>query len=501
MPVDADGNPIPEGEEGGDDSEEEDSTAALAEAMAEFAKAKTILDAHKKATSEAIESKKKVQKETISMLKVLSKHMKSMNPLDLKKTQEQMQDLLQTVNLKIEDPPLFDEIKAHNLTERGDDAKGVVSKIVSRIPKFDGASQKYKWEHFLTSFSIAVGNASYRDYELRTIFLNCLEGNALEHYRAHQETYRLLPYLKLVEKFAKRYQEPQRQGINRLVGITQASNEDVLSFRDRMLNEAHHVMPNPPSTQSLIKGPDGRDELIPNPSYADSMRTYEMMKKQHETYLIRFYVAGLREEILMRLQTTEYESLEDAVAAAKTAEDYLKAVNQIKVNHTKLQNHYIGDSSEPLKQMDKRSTKTEQRRSSGRTICYECNREGHWARNCPRLTRGKSSEKNEGRDRNISVAALQAEIEKLSRQIRSMESSKRRSRSRSVGRGAGRGGRTPGSRTRSNSRGSRYGSRSRSRSRSRNPSLERGKARKRTRSRTDDRESRERDRIPKNGRY
>ena len=92
------------------------------------------------------------------------------------------------VRMEFEDPPLIEEIR-QQAAERGDDAKGVVSKIVARIPKFAGDTEKYTWDHFITCFKIAVGNASYKDYELCTIFLNCLEGNALEHYRAHQDSY------------------------------------------------------------------------------------------------------------------------------------------------------------------------------------------------------------------------------------------------------------------------------------------------------------------------
>jgi hypothetical protein len=156
------------------------------------------------------EAEAKAAKSTMtSQIATLSKWMNDGNiPQEAKNDLQNFFDLATNkMQLGAEIPSYLSDLRIAAL-EQGKDAKGVVSKIVARIPKFDGNTKsKYTWSHFWTAFGIAVSNASYQDYELRAIFLSCLEGNALEHYRAHQETYINLKYDELVARYADRYDE------------------------------------------------------------------------------------------------------------------------------------------------------------------------------------------------------------------------------------------------------------------------------------------------------
>jgi hypothetical protein len=274
--------------------------------------------------------------------------------------------------------------------QQGNDQKGVVSKIVARIKKFDGKDPKYTWAHFWAEFSVAVQNASYRDYELRTIFLSCLDGGAMEHYRAFSERYVAMGYDQLVTAFAERYDTTKRMGINSLIGISQGSNEDVLSFRDRLLNTARPLMPMKPSAKRIIRDNAGKDVIMDNTSYSNEMIKYNAARVEHDTYLIRFFVMGLRDDIVQRLQTTEFDTLDQACAAAKNGEDYLKSVSQLRTHHLRM-----AVNAASAHGRDDRGRSTTGFDSKSNSACHECGKEGHWRNECPNLR--NRSKSNSGR--------------------------------------------------------------------------------------------------------
>lgn len=400
--------------------------------------------------------------------------------------------MLARVNINVRDPTVFEDIRAAHLRNMGKDDKGVISKITSRIPKFDGKSESFTWSHFLSCFTIAVGNANYKDYELRAILLNCLDGNALEHYRAHEEEYILLDYNELIKRFTDRYGELARTSIHDLVGIHQAAKEDVLSFRDRMLVVAKPLLPDPPPRQRIVVQ-DGASIISPNLNYVQEYEMYKQSKKQHDMYFVRFFVNGLREEILGRLSTTEYDALESAVAAARIAEDYLKAVSQIKTNHVKI--HAVSGSKSVLQSMEDKNKAVFNSKKSGK--CHICGIEGHWKNECPSkgrsTSRGRSnssSKRNPKRDSSGPEWSknLIKRFDTIDNRINSLEK-RTRGRSKSGGRNSDQRSGHRNSRSRSGSRpryrkssrgrssshgrssgGSRYNSRSRSGSKSRSNS-------------------------------
>jgi hypothetical protein len=354
------------------------------------------------------------------------------DPDDYKYLQDVTRFIVDKSQLKSKAPAFLTDLRAQAASQ-GDDGKGVVSKIVSRIPKFDGRKKEYTWTQFLTSFSIAVSNASYKEYELRAIFLNSLEGSALEHYQAHEADYRNLSYDQLVEKFAERYGPKRRMGLNSLMGIAQGVNEDVLSFHDRLLNTAHPFMPEKPSTKVLLKDMvTGKDTLIDNLKYESDMQQYQVAKAQHEIYLIRFFVMGLRDEVLARLQTTDYDKMDDAVEAARVAEDYLKAVQQIKTHHLKVNAISQGNSNPQFGRSEGPKEGT----------CFRCGRPGHWKSECRSRPNSKSNSRSNSRDRSASRSRrfsgsgqntqdLHSMVHKLTKQISDLSTDRdRRGRSK-----------------------------------------------------------------------
>lgn len=341
---------------------------------------------------------------------------------------EQMAELGETIsafadekNLGLQPPSFLTDIRYMSALQ-GQDGKGVISKIVARIPKFDGKSKEYTWPQFLTSFSIAVSNASYKDYELRAIFLNSLEGNALEHYQAHQDEYRTLQYDALVEKFAERYGPKKRIGLHSIIGIAQGVNEDVLSFQDRLLNTAAPFLPEKPSMKHLFRDSEGKSTLVDNYQYTRDMDRYRISMQQHEMYIIRFFINGLRDEILQKLSTTDFESLDAAVEAAKVAEEYLKAVQQIKTHHIKVN---ALSSTEGT-----RYGRSERQKTQG--TCHTCGREGHWSKDCPNASRSRRGSVSRSRDNSRNRASgsgqdnrdLAGLIEKLCTKVDELQSSR-----------------------------------------------------------------------------
>jgi hypothetical protein len=287
-------------------------------------------------------------------------------------------------------------MRAHALRKTKDERQ-VVSKLAQKIKYFDNTDPSYKWEHFWTKYSVSVQNAAYSDSELRAIFLSCLEGSVLEHYRAFYEFYYDMEYDQLVAHFKERYDDTQDDGIVNLVGITQKSNEDVLSFRDRVLNTARTSQPVKPTKQRIIRDQNGQEVLVQNLGYEAEMLKYEARKEGQEQYHIRFYVMGLRDEIVHRMQTTSFPTLEAAAKAAKGAEDYLKSVSLLRTNHVRMAvNAMHRSGSKDYKgSYEKKTEHSSDHKKSG--SCHSCGSTGHWMRECPYRNKSRSQSRDRGR--------------------------------------------------------------------------------------------------------
>jgi hypothetical protein len=390
--------------------------------------------------------------------------------------------------MKLEFKPVmpYDELMNQGST---DDTRGVVSKIVSRIPKFTGMNDKYKWDSFYICFAMAVQNASYNEAELKAIFLQCLDGLALDHYQACFEEYQHLDYKALIQKFSQRFGPKKRSGLKDVLGITQAANEEVLAFRDRLLIAAKPLLPAQVPRKRLL--PQGNTfKEVDNPEYEVETIRRNAALQQHNTYLVQFFLAGLRKEILDRLQSTDFSSLDDAAEAATQAEEYLRSVRQLQYSHNVSVDSLVvnaASAAKPLNDMERRGVPRgrPRTRSTDSDVCFKCNRKGHWSKDCPQgnrsSSRGRSDRSNSrGRQSQPKSDSLHDKIDNLVELISKMVKngpSRSHSRDRSRSRSKPRQGNSQsgsrynsrnGSKTRSNSRGSHknQGNRQQSRSRS-----------------------------------
>jgi hypothetical protein len=294
-----------------------------------------------------------------------------------------LQNLMSKWNITLAKPTLVDEMRAIS-KEHKDDSKGVVSKVAHRIPMFTGTDPNYTWEMFRLKLNIVATNASYQDYEMKTILFQTLDGNALNHFHAHEAEYLTLTYQQLLERFNQRYGIKIQKVIDTLMNSPQASNEDVRSYCDKLMNIAKPLLPPVVPKRKIIYGDDHSETFIQNPFYEEELKDFESKQQQHELYLIRFFVNGLRDEIIQRMPKVKFDKLSDAMQTAIDAEDYLDSVKQIRSHHIQLSTNAV---TNPLPDMDKRGSSIPRSRSRERDNkpgkCHQCGKTGHWKKECP----------------------------------------------------------------------------------------------------------------------
>jgi hypothetical protein len=378
------------------------------------------------------------------------------------------------------------------------DAHGVVSKIVSRIAKFTGTDDRYKWDSFYICFAMAVQNASYSDAELKAIFLQCLDGKALIHYQANFEEYQFLDYKALIGIYAARFGPKKKSGLQDILGITQAATEDIMGFKDRLTIAAKPMLP-PQVPKKRMWEHNGTAVEVDNPDYDEELLKRNAALKQHYAYLVQIFLSGIRKEILERMQTTNFESLEDAAESAAEAEDYLKSVKQLHYTHNltceSLEVNAVKNSSKPLNDMERRGVprgRSQTRSNSDDDVCFKCNRKGHWQRNCPMASKSSNSRSTSRGRKNFDDKADNSLHKKLDRLVELLTAqqtggvNRQKSQSRDGSRGR--------SQTRSGSK-SRYNSQGRSQNRSQSKGRSNSQSRSKSRSNSKSRSQ------SKNGRW
>jgi hypothetical protein len=291
-------------------------------------------------------------------------------------------------------PDFITQVRAPAIQAHADD-KGIISKLITKIKRFTGTDDNYRWQHFWTQYSIAVQNAAYNRHELRVIFLSCLEGAALAHYQAFLHVYADYSYEQLVVAYKKRYDDTKEQSLASVMGKNQAANEDVLTFRDRLLISAAAFRPTPPNKQTIVRTAEGRDMLVDNFEYEQDKLKYEAKKQESELYLARFYVMGLRQEIIAKMDTLDFDSIDEAAEAAKKVEDTLKSMALMRNNHIR-----IGSVNATYEKQYK-GTSPSGKKSDGndKNDCFSCGGTGHWIRECPYRDRRRSLSRDRSRSR------------------------------------------------------------------------------------------------------
>lgn len=386
----------------------------------------------------------------------------SLDPETQRAISEKITEVASTLELMTPAPARLADARMMAM-DKSKDEKGVVSKLVSRIPKFSGENEEYNWSTFLTCYSMAVANANYSSSELRSIFLQCLEGSALVHYSANEADYGTLKYEDLINRFEERYGEKIRDAIDALMAMEQGVNEKVLAYRDRLMNVAKRVLPVKPSKVYLLKSTT-QEKFMFDTMYEQKLKEYHMKLERDMVFVIRNFVGGLRDEILDRMTTTAFDTLDSAVKAAEQAEDYLQFRTRAKANHIKVSAVSATPKSKPRSRSSSRDG-----RAKGSDACHKCGKSGHWAAQCRKTDFGNSPPSDDLRNM---VKRLCSKVEGLERTV-----SNRSSRSGTPGKGKKnksnkhqQGSDRSRSRSRSSNRSSRYQSRSNSRQSSRSRS-------------------------------
>ena len=124
--------------------------------------------------------------------------------------------------------------------------------------------------------------------------------------------------------------------------------------------------------------------------------------------------------------------MDDAVEAARVAEDYLKAVQQIKTHHLKVNAISQGNSNPQFGRSEGPKEGT----------CFRCGRPGHWKSECRSRPNSKSNSRSNSRDRSASRSRrfsgsgqntqdLHSMVHKLTKQISDLSTDRdRRGRSK-----------------------------------------------------------------------
>lgn len=428
------------------------------------------------------EATKTLQQSVVGVLDAIDNT--SLDPEAKKVVTGAIANALQAGDLPVKSPDFVTEMRLPAMREQYQD-KGVVPKLIHRVKPFTGIDKDYKWSQFWTRYSIAIQNSTYSRHDLRVVFLSSLDGPALNHYTAYMSVYNQMSYEQIVQAFKERYDDTRELSLASITSESQGANEDVLTFRDRLLNKAAPFRPVRPVDQVIVQAPDGKDRLMPNAQYATQMLQYEAKVQETEIFITQFFVKGLREEILARLTRTNYERLEDAAKAAKEAEDYLRSIALMRTNHIRVHAMYKGTNMPRGAQLEGADgSKSGNSKDSSRDECFSCGATGHWRRNCPYRNRSRSNSRGRSRSRSRGrtsfdetkfVNMLEAAVEKVcmtkfaknqkrtgKHKNKDAKKARSKSRSRSRTRDGSR------ERHRSSSRGSHYGSRSNSRNRAKN---------------------------------
>jgi hypothetical protein len=377
-------------------------------------------------------ARKKARDDFIETLRSISEL-----PESVAKTQIQMQAIQmgEQANIFLS-PTGMDSIEHLRGPKSKKKPSDLLTKLNARIDKYTGdPTSSYSWDAFLTQFKIAIANLNYDDDELRTILLMSIEGDALSFFQARDDEFLQMGWSELLEEFTKRFDAKPRAGILSLMGMTQKSDESVRGFMDRMRIAAKPLMPPPVPRKRLVPNSAGEYVEIDNPAYSMQERERKLTVNSNEKFMVQFFTAGLKREVLQRLQTTDFPNLEAAAAAAHQAEDFLTAMGQYKSHHLKVNAIKEPAPVNALQEMEQRARSRSGSRSrdqnQGKTTgqCYNCQEYGHFANDCkkPSSTRGRGGSTSRN-SRNSGNHDLMAKLNNIVQRLENLEGTKSKSK-------------------------------------------------------------------------
>jgi hypothetical protein len=281
--------------------------------------------------------------------------------------------------------PTVSELRAYTKALTGGENRNLSGKVIAKIPKFSGEDVKYTWPQFAMQIEIACMNQSYDDGELKMILLQALEGAAFQYLNAHRELLEK-DFGFIMQHLEGVYGHKPQQDIAKLRSLVQEPRETVRNFSTRVLNNTNALRPQKPYA-AKVTVENGVRIVQQNPLLDIEMQKYDAQIQQLNTFLLAYFLQGLRPDIRRTMKVEMYSEFEVAVKAAEDAEYFLEATGmQMSLHNINLEpaeNSVNFVQYNPLKEMDKRPVPAQKRRHDVMNVkCFKCGRKGHMQKTC-----------------------------------------------------------------------------------------------------------------------
>jgi hypothetical protein len=302
-----------------------------------------------------------------------------------------------------------------------DDVKenvGEGMRALEQIPIFTGDGV-VSWISFEHPWMVAIKNKNLSETTLRTALVSKLQGAAGIYYLSLDRVERL-GFAEVMEKLRERYTRDSTSAVNVVSNMFQKQNERVLDFSARILLAGRGMLPVAPKELSVMKFPSS-EYTFPNPLFIDQEKSYDLQHKLSLTHITKYFLSGLRGDIKDRITSNKYTSYTESVDAAEKAEWMKDSVIVAKVHHLqqadddedeedesaaeanvlkgqrrstgkKMQLTKFKSQTSPYKKGNfVHSTKKDIRKATKEDQCFNCQKYGHFSKDCFQKKKGKSN--------------------------------------------------------------------------------------------------------------